>query len=212
MITLFVVSIILEYMDGGSLADFLKTVRSIPEPYLAAVCKQGLETVKFADKPPRQKELLEATTVAGFLLWRIRMSEENQALQKQLLEKRAKEMESLQMGEEWNDSPQSKEQKEAKLLNKYKATILDRYDVKTQDMIKFAMVLDEMSSRESQFIDITASLLVEPLPWVLVGRMVPALKDPVPVKPRNPTEQPAQGIKSSTYLDRNPQRAGFVRN
>ena len=34
------VSIILEYMDGGSLADFLKTVRSIPECYLAAVCKQ----------------------------------------------------------------------------------------------------------------------------------------------------------------------------
>nr|GEW16100.1 hypothetical protein [Tanacetum cinerariifolium] len=32
-------------------------------------------------------------------------------------------------------------------------------------------VLDEMSSRESQFIDITTSLLVEPLPWVFVGRM-----------------------------------------
>ncbi|GKD43339.1 hypothetical protein Tco_1267984, partial [Tanacetum coccineum] len=43
-------------------------------------------------------------------------------------------------------------------------------------------------------------------------RFVPALKDPVPVKPRNPTEQPAQGIKSNTYSDRNPQRAGFVRN
>ncbi|MFS7982747.1 putative mitogen-activated protein kinase kinase STE-STE7 family [Helianthus anomalus] len=57
------VSIILEYMDGGSLADFLKTVRSIPEPYLAAIFvegvvvpssretyhSQGLETVKFAD-------------------------------------------------------------------------------------------------------------------------------------------------------------------
>ncbi|KVH93995.1 Protein kinase, ATP binding site-containing protein [Cynara cardunculus var. scolymus] len=36
------VSIILEYMDGGSLADFLKTVRFIPEPYLAAICKQVL--------------------------------------------------------------------------------------------------------------------------------------------------------------------------
>ena len=34
------ISIILEYMDGGSLADFLKKVRSIPEPYLAAICKQ----------------------------------------------------------------------------------------------------------------------------------------------------------------------------
>ncbi|TYI17298.1 hypothetical protein ES332_A07G013700v1 [Gossypium tomentosum] len=34
------ISIILEYMDGGSLADFLKNVKSIPEPYLAAICKQ----------------------------------------------------------------------------------------------------------------------------------------------------------------------------
>lgn len=34
------ISIILEYMDGGSLADFLKKVRNVPEPYLAAICKQ----------------------------------------------------------------------------------------------------------------------------------------------------------------------------
>ncbi|XVF49868.1 hypothetical protein PTKIN_Ptkin04bG0050500 [Pterospermum kingtungense] len=34
------ISTILEYMDGGSLADFLKKVKSIPEPYLAAICKQ----------------------------------------------------------------------------------------------------------------------------------------------------------------------------
>lgn len=33
-------SIILEYMDGGSLADFLGKVKSIPEPYLAAISKQ----------------------------------------------------------------------------------------------------------------------------------------------------------------------------
>ncbi|XP_076923715.1 mitogen-activated protein kinase kinase SIPKK-like [Bidens hawaiensis] len=38
-----VISIILEYMDGGSLADFLKTVRSIPEPYLASISKQVLK-------------------------------------------------------------------------------------------------------------------------------------------------------------------------
>ncbi|KAI4379557.1 hypothetical protein MLD38_005837 [Melastoma candidum] len=37
------VSIILEYMDGGSLADFLKIVKSIPEEYLAAICKQVLK-------------------------------------------------------------------------------------------------------------------------------------------------------------------------
>ncbi|VFQ81340.1 unnamed protein product [Cuscuta campestris] len=37
------ISIILEYMDGGSLADFLKLVKSIPELYLAAICKQVLK-------------------------------------------------------------------------------------------------------------------------------------------------------------------------
>ncbi|OWM83083.1 mitogen-activated protein kinase kinase 2 [Punica granatum] len=37
------ISIILEYMDGGSLADFLKKVKSIPEPYLAAISKQVLQ-------------------------------------------------------------------------------------------------------------------------------------------------------------------------
>ncbi|GAA0166863.1 non-receptor serine/threonine protein kinase [Lithospermum erythrorhizon] len=37
------ISIILEYMDGGSLADFLKKVTRIPEPYLAAICKQVLK-------------------------------------------------------------------------------------------------------------------------------------------------------------------------
>ena len=33
-------SIILEYMDGGSLQDFLKNVKTIPEDHLAAICKQ----------------------------------------------------------------------------------------------------------------------------------------------------------------------------
>ncbi|XP_071690588.1 protein IQ-DOMAIN 2-like [Rutidosis leptorrhynchoides] len=54
---------------------------------------------------------------------RIRMSEENQTLQRQILQKQAKELESLQMVEEWNDSLQSKEQIEAKLLRKYEATM-----------------------------------------------------------------------------------------
>ncbi|KAJ9559072.1 hypothetical protein OSB04_013686 [Centaurea solstitialis] len=54
---------------------------------------------------------------------RIRMSEENQALQRQLLQKQAKEIDSLQMTEDWNDSLQSKEQIEAKLLSKYEATM-----------------------------------------------------------------------------------------
>jgi len=33
-------SIILEYMDGGSLLDFLRIVKTIPEEYLSAICKQ----------------------------------------------------------------------------------------------------------------------------------------------------------------------------
>ncbi|RVX05352.1 Mitogen-activated protein kinase kinase 2 [Vitis vinifera] len=40
-------SIILEYMDGGSLLDFLKKVKSIPEPYLAAICNQVLKGLSY---------------------------------------------------------------------------------------------------------------------------------------------------------------------
>lgn len=54
---------------------------------------------------------------------RSRMSEENQALQRQLLQKQAKEFEQLKMGEEWDDSLQSKEQIEAGLLNKQGAAM-----------------------------------------------------------------------------------------
>jgi mitogen-activated protein kinase kinase 1 len=35
-----VISIILEYMDGGSMADLLNKVKTIPEPYLSAISKQ----------------------------------------------------------------------------------------------------------------------------------------------------------------------------
>ncbi|KAD5508588.1 hypothetical protein E3N88_16291 [Mikania micrantha] len=52
---------------------------------------------------------------------RIRMSEENQALQKQLL--RAKEIASVQNGDEWDDRVQSKEEIEARLLSKYDAAM-----------------------------------------------------------------------------------------
>ncbi|XVE54032.1 hypothetical protein DITRI_Ditri03aG0049900 [Diplodiscus trichospermus] len=41
------ISIILEYMDGGSLADFLKKVKSIPEPYLPGICKQVLKGLMY---------------------------------------------------------------------------------------------------------------------------------------------------------------------
>lgn len=36
------VSIILEFMDGGSLADLLKKVEKVPENMLAAICKRVL--------------------------------------------------------------------------------------------------------------------------------------------------------------------------
>ncbi|RDX74452.1 Protein IQ-DOMAIN 1, partial [Mucuna pruriens] len=56
---------------------------------------------------------------------RIRMSEENQALQRQLQQKHEKELEKLcaAVGEEWDDSLQSKEQIEAKLLHKQEAAL-----------------------------------------------------------------------------------------
>ncbi|KAF5196168.1 Mitogen-activated protein kinase kinase, partial [Thalictrum thalictroides] len=37
-----VISLVLEYMDRGSLADIIKQVKTILEPYLAVVCKQVL--------------------------------------------------------------------------------------------------------------------------------------------------------------------------
>ncbi|KAI7751335.1 hypothetical protein M8C21_023432 [Ambrosia artemisiifolia] len=52
---------------------------------------------------------------------RIRTFEDNQARQKQL--QRAKEMANMQNEDEWNDSVQSKEEIEAKLLSKYEAAM-----------------------------------------------------------------------------------------
>ncbi|KAF9598040.1 hypothetical protein IFM89_023817 [Coptis chinensis] len=56
---------------------------------------------------------------------RIRMSEENQALQRQLQLKHEKDLENLRasMGDDWDDSIQSKEQIEASLLSKQDASI-----------------------------------------------------------------------------------------
>ncbi|MBA0588060.1 hypothetical protein Gorai_001174 [Gossypium raimondii] len=54
---------------------------------------------------------------------RTRMTEENQALQRQLLQKHAKEIVNLQMGEDWDYSLQSKEQIEASLLSKHEAAM-----------------------------------------------------------------------------------------
>ncbi|XP_048232028.1 protein IQ-DOMAIN 3-like [Ricinus communis] len=56
---------------------------------------------------------------------RARMSEENQALQRQLQQKREKELEKLRsaIGEQWDDSAQSKEQVEASILHKQEAAM-----------------------------------------------------------------------------------------
>ncbi|PPD99208.1 hypothetical protein GOBAR_DD03782 [Gossypium barbadense] len=54
---------------------------------------------------------------------RTRMMEENQALQRQLLQKHAKEIVNLQMGEDWDDTVRSKEQIEASLLSKHEAAM-----------------------------------------------------------------------------------------
>ncbi|KAL8090493.1 protein IQ-DOMAIN 3 [Apium graveolens] len=56
---------------------------------------------------------------------RLRMSEENQALQRQLLQKHEKEADRLRSsaGEDWNDSAQSKEQVDANLQQKQEAAI-----------------------------------------------------------------------------------------
>ncbi|XP_014511294.1 protein IQ-DOMAIN 1 [Vigna radiata var. radiata] len=52
---------------------------------------------------------------------KVRMSEENQTLNRQLLQKREKELDKLQanqIGEKWDDSSKSKEQVEAQVLNR----------------------------------------------------------------------------------------------
>ncbi|KAH9622160.1 hypothetical protein KSS87_002445 [Heliosperma pusillum] len=54
---------------------------------------------------------------------RVRMSEENLALQRQLQQKHEKEFENMRMAETWDDSPQSKEQMEANLQSKQDAAL-----------------------------------------------------------------------------------------
>ncbi|KAG4397794.1 hypothetical protein GLYMA_10G213100v4 [Glycine max] len=56
---------------------------------------------------------------------KVRMSEENQSLQRQLQQKREKEFDKSQanIGEKWDDSLKSKEQVEAKLLNRQVAAM-----------------------------------------------------------------------------------------
>lgn len=54
---------------------------------------------------------------------RMRMSEENQALQRQLQQKHEKELEKFRMDEIWDDSTQSKEQLEASIQSKQEAAM-----------------------------------------------------------------------------------------
>lgn len=79
------------------------------------VKRQTANTLKCMQHLSRMQSQIQST--------RVRMLEENRALQRQLLQKRAKELESLRMGEEWDDSLQSKEQIEASLLHKYEAAM-----------------------------------------------------------------------------------------
>lgn len=39
------ISLVLEYMDRGSLADVIRQVKTVLEPYLAVVCKQVYELI-----------------------------------------------------------------------------------------------------------------------------------------------------------------------
>ncbi|KAJ9554863.1 hypothetical protein OSB04_009477 [Centaurea solstitialis] len=86
----------------------LKTVVEGP-----SVKRQTANTLKYTQNASHVQSQINSR--------RVRMSEENQALQRQLLLKRAKELANLQNGDDWNDSVQSKEQMEAKLLSKYEA-------------------------------------------------------------------------------------------
>ncbi|XP_057783130.1 protein IQ-DOMAIN 2-like [Salvia miltiorrhiza] len=54
---------------------------------------------------------------------RTRMLDESRAVQRQLLQRRVKELDSLRMAEEWDDSLQTKEETEASLLHKYEAAM-----------------------------------------------------------------------------------------
>ncbi|EXC16269.1 Protein IQ-DOMAIN 1 [Morus notabilis] len=81
----------------------------------SVVKRQGANTLKCMQTLARVQSQIRSR--------RIRMLEENQALQRQLLQKHAKELENLRLGEEWDDSIQSKEQIEASLLSKYEATM-----------------------------------------------------------------------------------------
>lgn len=44
------ISLVLEYMDRGSLADVIRQVKTILEPYLAVVCKQVCKLYPFLIK------------------------------------------------------------------------------------------------------------------------------------------------------------------
>ncbi|OVA18148.1 IQ motif [Macleaya cordata] len=77
---------------------------------------------------------------------RIRMAEENQALQRQLQSKRDKELENLRasMGEDWDDSFQSKEQIEANLQHKQEAAI------RRERALAYAFSHQQMSKNSSR--------------------------------------------------------------
>ncbi|KAJ4971223.1 hypothetical protein NE237_004322 [Protea cynaroides] len=75
---------------------------------------------------------------------RIRLSEENQALQRQLQQKRDRELARAAMDEEWDDSVQSREQIEANLLNKQEAAM------RRERALAYAFTHQQMSKNSSR--------------------------------------------------------------
>ncbi|EPS66736.1 hypothetical protein M569_08039, partial [Genlisea aurea] len=81
----------------------------------ATVRRQISSTLKYMQSLSRVQSQIQSR--------RLRMLEENRAFQRQQLQKRAQELESLKMGEEWDDSVQSKERVEENLVHKFEATM-----------------------------------------------------------------------------------------
>ncbi|KAI3778286.1 hypothetical protein L2E82_07470 [Cichorium intybus] len=83
-----------------------------------SVKRQGINTLRCMQTLARVQSQVRAR--------RIRMSEENQALQRQLMQKRERELDTMKfsLGGEWNNSRRTKEQVEASLQKKVEAAAL----------------------------------------------------------------------------------------
>ncbi|KAI3849932.1 hypothetical protein MKW98_026846, partial [Papaver atlanticum] len=104
--------------------------------YLARMALRALRVARLKTLMDGQSVKRQATTTLRYMQTlsrvqsqirgrRIRMSEENQALQKKLQQKHEKELETMKasMGDDWDVSAQSKEQLEAKQIHKQEAAM-----------------------------------------------------------------------------------------